>query len=145
MKKISRSLIPVLILLLMLSATVFAETKGSNTLPYFISDTAGVLTSEEWQDLENKAERISQEYQCGVYIVTLDDYRDFGSYSSFWNFSEEFYTRYQMGIGEQRNGILLIMSMADRDYSLIAYGSDAHYSFTDYGKEVLENSFLDNF
>ena len=35
--------------------------------------------------------------------------------------------------------------MAERDYCLIAYGSDAHYAFTDYGKEVLENSFLDDF
>ena len=35
--------------------------------------------------------------------------------------------------------------MAERDYSLIAYGSDAHYAFTDYGKTVLENGFLDDF
>ena len=145
MKKFSRSIVILLVLLMMLSVAAFAETKNSSSLPYYVSDSAGVLTSEEWQELENKAERISREYQCGVYIVTLDDYRDFGSYSSFWSFSEEFYTRYQMGIGEQRNGILLIMSMEDRDYSLLAYGSNAHYSFTDYGKEVLENSFLDNF
>lgn len=50
-----------------------------------------------------------------------------------------------MGMGEEQNGVLLIMSMSERDYSILAYGSDAHYAFTDYGKEVLENSFLDNF
>ena len=91
------------------------------------------------------AEQISQQYQCGVYLVTIEDYRDYGSYSSYWNFSEDFYTRYHLGLGERRNGILLIMSMADRDYSLLAYGSDAHYAFTDYGKQILENRFLDNF
>ena len=122
-----------------------AEGQQNDTLPYNVSDVAGLLSSSQWQELESKAEQISQQYQCGVYLVTLEDYRDYGSYSSFWNFSQDFYTRYHMGLGERSNGILLILSMADRDYSLLAYGSDAHYAFTDYGKEVLENRFLDNF
>ena len=122
-----------------------AEGQQNDTLPYYVSDVAGLLSSSQWQELESKAEQISQQYQCGVYLVTLEDYRDYGSYSSFWNFSQDFYTRYHMGLGERSNGILLILSMSDRDYSLLAYGSDAHYAFTDYGKEVLENRFLDNF
>lgn len=134
-----------LVLAPVMSATAAAEKQQSETLPYYVSDVAGLLTSSQWQDLESAAEQISEQYQCGVYLVTIKDYREFGSYQSYWNFSQDFYTRYKLGLGEQRNGILLIMSMEERDYSLLAYGSDAHYAFTDYGKEVLENRFLDNF
>ena len=133
----------VLAFLLLLTGMCFAENQES--LPYYVSDTAGLMTSEEWRKLESTAENISEQYGCGVYIVTLQDYRDYGSYNNFWDFSEAFYTRYNMGLGEARNGILLIMSMAERDYSLLAYGRDAHYAFTDYGKEQLADSFLDNF
>ena len=80
--------------------------------------------------------RISNRYGCGVYVVSLQDYRDYGSYSSIRNFSEEFYNHYRLGLGQNRNGILLVLSMAERDYCLIAYGSDAHYAFTDYGKDL---------
>ena len=70
-----------------------AEGQQNDTLPYNGSDVAGLLSSSQWQELESKAEQISQQYQCGVYLVTLEDYRDYGSYSSFWNFSQDFYTR----------------------------------------------------
>ena len=142
-RRLSIALVVLFAILLLPGASSSAEQQTE--LPYFVSDAAGLLTTEQWQRLENTAKSISEQYRCGVYIVTLDDYRDFGSYSSFWDFSEEFYTRYHMGLGERRNGILLILSMDDRDYSLLAYGSDANYAFTDYGKDVLENRFLDNF
>ena len=134
-----------LLLLLLLLPAFSAGAENSSQLPYYVSDTAGLMTADEWQKLEDRARQISEQYGCGVYVVTLNDYTEYGSYSSFWDFSTQFYTGYQMGIGSERNGILLILSMKERDYSLLAYGSDAHYAFTDYGKEVLENSFLDNF
>ncbi len=130
---------------LAMQSVVMADSQESSSLPYYISDVAGLMTENQWQQLENSAEQISEQYGCGVYVVTLDDYTNYGSCSSYWDFSEKFYSGYHLGLGEEHNGILLIMSMAERDYSLIAYGNDAHYAFTDYGKEVLENHFLDNF
>ena len=141
-RDLSVSLI-VLLAMMFLHAAALAES--AQELPYYVSDTAGLTSSDQWQILETSAERVSGRYGCGVYIVTLEDYRDYGSYSSIGNFAEDFYNRYRLGEGEKRNGILLVLSMAERDYSLIAYGSDAHYAFTDYGKTVLENAFLDDF
>ena len=135
----------VLLFAVLPAASACAEKDQEQALPYYVSDTAGLLTAEEQTKLEETAERISQQYQCGVYVVTLDDYRAFGNFNSYWDFSQAFYSRYQMGLGDSHDGILLIMSMAERDYSLLAYGSNAHYAFTDYGKEVLENQFLDDF
>lgn len=142
-KLISFSLILIFMLTLFLCGTALAENGAE--LPYYVSDTAALMSTEQWQRLEDAAERVSGKYNCGVYVLTLDDFHDYGSYSSIRAFSEDFYSRYRLGIGEKRNGILLVLSMAERDYALIAYGSDAHYAFTDYGKELLANSFLDNF
>ena len=135
----------ILLLTMMFLTAAAASAESVQELPYYVSDTAGLTSSDQWQKLESAAERVTDQYGCGVYIVTLQDYRDYGSYSSIRSFSEDFYNRYHLGIGEKRNGILLVLSMAERDYSLIAYGSDAHYAFTDYGKTVLENGFLDDF
>ena len=135
----------IVVLAIMLVAISAASAESGQELPYFVSDTAGLTTTDQWQKLETDAERISNRYGCGVYVVSLQDYRDYGSYSNIRNFSEEFYNHYRLGLGQNRNGILLVLSMAERDYCLIAYGSDAHYAFTDYGKEVLANSFLDDF
>ena len=142
-----RSVSFVLLLLLMMAffpGTACAEEQVS--LPYYVSDVAGLLSVDQWQSLETEAEKISEKYQCGVYLVVLDDYRSYRSGNEdYWTFSQNFYKSYDLGLGEDRNGILLIMSMAERDYSILAYGSNAHYAFTDYGKQDLENNFLDNF
>lgn len=76
-------------LFLLLSAficcPVFAEEQQS--LPYYVSDTAGLMNMDQWQQLESEAKRISEKYQCGVYIVTLDDFRNYRSGSEdFWAF-----------------------------------------------------------
>ena len=134
-----------LLLLSLLSISAFAQSGENEGINFYVSDVAGLMKADEWQELENKARQISEQYGCGTYIVVLDDYKTYGNYSSFWNFSETFYTVYNLGMGAEKNGILLLLSMKERDYSLIAYGSDAHYAFTDYGKNVLEKSFLDDF
>ena len=135
MKKLF-SLTLILLLAIMLLSGTSAMAESTQELPYYVSDTAGLTSSDQWQKLESAAESVSERYGCGVYVVTLQDFRDYGSYSSIRSFSEDFYNRYRMGLGQNRNGILLVLSMAERDYCLIAYGSDAHYAFTDYGKEV---------
>ncbi len=144
MKKSISIVLLLFLITALFSGTAFAEEQGS--LPYYVSDVAGLLSVDQWQNLENEAQQVSEKYQCGVYLVVLDDYRNYRSGNEdYWTFSQNFYKSYGLGMGEDKNGILLIMSMAERDYSILAYGSSAHYAFTDYGKQVLENSFLDNF
>ena len=145
MKKFCCSALLILCMILLIPAGVLAD--GESSLPYYVSDVAGLLSTDEWSGLEEKAEQLSEEYGIGVYLVTLSDYQLYNSSNagSYWSFSTNFYKEYNLGLGDEKNGILLILSMADRDYSLLAYGSAAHTAFTDYGKNVLENGFLDNF
>ena len=144
-KRLVSTVLLAMLLIPFYAATAHAESRLNEGYRYYVSDVARVFEEDDWQRLERAAQQTSEKYGCGVYIAILDDYKTYGTYASFWDFSEAFYTRYRYGMGEEKNGILLILSMKERDYSLIAYGSDAHYAFTDYGKEVLEESFLDDF
>ena len=50
-----------------------------------------------------------------------------------------------MGEGPDRDGIMLLLSMDDRDWAMFCYGSRCEYAFNSYGQQKLEKVFLDNF
>ena len=76
MKKKPNGFVSVLLALCLLLApmTVFAE---SNAQLNYVTDDAGILTDSQWEDLEQRAQQVSEEYQCGVYMITVDDYTDY--------------------------------------------------------------------
>ena len=144
MKKTCIAFSVILILLYSLSVVTAIADTGTETLEYYVSDAAGLLTIEQQQSLETAARAVSQQYGCGIYIISIEDYRDF-SFSNIDECAEGFFTHYQLGLGDERNGSLLLLSMKERDYALKAHGSIAHTAFTDYGSYRLSDRFLDNF
>lgn len=129
----------VMILSLMLVIPAQAEAQLDN-----VTDAAGILTEAEWQALEQQARDISQQYGVGTYIITLDDYQNYTD-GDIYDAADAIYEEYTLGMGEGRDGILLMLSMADRDYLLIAYGEQAKYAFNEAGREYLDDFFLDDF
>lgn len=131
-----------LALLSALSLTVFAwATEGGESYLY---DEAGLLTAEEAAVLENKAANITQQYGCGVYIVTVDDYEVYDSDIHYA--AVAIYDGLNLGVGENREGILLMLSMWDRSYDLfVRDGGVAQYAVNDYGRNQMTEVFLDNF
>ena len=126
-------------LLLALPLTARAEAKLD-----YVSDYANILSAETRESLNSQAAQIAADTGCGVYIVVVDNYKTYVN-GTIENFSEAIYKTYELGEGEGKNGVLLSMSMNDRDYDLTAYGDFANYAFTDYGKQQLAGTFLDNF
>ena len=110
----------------------------------YVSDYANILSAETRESLNSQAAQIAADTGCGVYIVVVDNYKTYVN-GTIENFSEAIYKTYELGEGEGKNGILLSMSMNDRDYDLTAYGDFGNYAFTDYGKKQLADTFLDNF
>ncbi len=111
---------------------------------YYVTDAAYLLSSEEDYALEIMAETVSQQYGVGVYVVTVDDYLDFNT-EGVYEATYTIYHDYSMGEGENRDGIMLLLSMADRDYALFCYGEEAEYAFSDAAQQQVEELFLDNF
>ena len=110
-----------------------------------VLDQAGILSEDERSTLQTQAERISETYSCNVHIVILDDMENFSLSNSIESCAEEIRTGYSLGFGTGKDCVMLLMSMEERDYDLCAYGDFGNASFTDYGKDTLENEFLDNF
>lgn len=109
----------------------------------FVWDEASLLSQEEARSLEKLAGDISVTYGCGVYVVTVWDYGIYGG--TVRSAAENYFLSHDFGLGSDTNGVLLFLSMADRDYALIAHGDLANAAFTDYGKDILSGEFLDNF
>ena len=139
MKRIlSLSLLLLLALSLLLPLSAAAENLG------YVTDSAGILTEEQRLELEDRAAGISERYQCGVYIITTDDYRSFGR-GSIENCAEEIYDKYLIGFGETGDGILFLVSMAERDFDLDAHGSFGNYAFDERERDKLVNAFAPSF
>lgn len=139
MVKYRKIVIFLLALVLLLSVGMQASASEYD----FIADEADILSAEEERLLEDAAGDASLHYGCGIYIVTLRDYSEYGS--SVRDAAEEYFLAKNFGLGGDQNGIMLLLSMAERDYALIAHGSLANRAFTDYGKDVLSEEFLDDF
>lgn len=146
MKKYA-SLLFALLLALSLSLSISAD--GGE----YIFDEAGILTAGDCAALEDAAASVSGQYGLGVYVVVVDDMSDYiDPYDTNENgetgmaaFAEYAWDALGLGLGSDRDGVLLALSMAERDYQLMAHGDVGNAAFTDYGKYLLEDEFLDNF
>lgn len=143
MKKRISSLLAVMALALFLCVPALAAGFDEAEL-YFVTDEAGLLSEQEWSDLEARAEEISLKYKCGVYIIAVDNFANYADGNDVVEAAKNLYREYSLGYGGERSGVLLLLSMAERDYDLLAYGY-GNTAFTDYGKDQLAEKFLDNF
>ena len=125
-------------LVLLLTCMVFPMCFAQGTFP-FITDKAGLLTAEEVRALEDRASEISTRYEMGVYIIALDDFQKYSNYRSISNAAMDIYDSYGLGLGEDKAGVTLMLSMAERDYILDFYGSRADYAFTEAGRDRMED------
>lgn len=110
----------------------------------YVYDVSGLLTYEQWQELEHRAQTISQRYHCGVYFAIVDDYTDYGD-GSVYETTYQLYHNSGLGYGLGRDGIIVLLSMEERNYAMFVYGEYAEYAFNEYGQEMLEERFLGNF
>lgn len=111
----------------------------------YVRDLTLLLSESEREELERSAAEVSEEYGCGVYVILVHSWRDYyPQYNYIWSAAEAFYKDCDLGFGSEKSGVLLLLSMSGRDYDIAAYGY-GNTAFTDYGKEILAEKFLDNF
>lgn len=119
------------------------EDDDDNTMRY-VFDMADMLSYDQWRELEDRAAEISETHNCGVYFAFVEDYTETGADDMY----EATYSAYHssgLGMGEDRDGIFVALSMKERDYAMFVYGDYAGYAFSEYGCEQLEGEFLDCF
>lgn len=115
--------------------------QGDGTDVKHILDTSNLLSHEEWEELESRAEDISNRQHCGIYFAMVDDYTEYRDGSVF-EVTYQLYHNNQLGVGDGRDGVIVLLSMEERDYAMFVYGEYAEYAFDEYGQEKLEEKFL---
>jgi len=135
---LEQATIPVSVQDAMTSADVAAIVPGH------VMDTAVLLEDADRNALNSRAQEISQEYGCGVYVLTVDTMNG----EEVRSFAEDFYTDNNLGMGASRNGILFLVCMDVREYVTVTYGMDSSsgeydmglLSFTDDGIADMEET-----
>ena len=111
----------------------------------YIFDLSDQLSYEEWAELEARAADISQRHGCGVYAAFVDDFTEYGGGNDVYKTTYQLYHASELGMGADRDGIIILLSMDDRDYAMFVYGDHAEYAFDRYGQKELEDAFLSYF
>lgn len=148
MKCMKRFFLTALLLSFLLTSFAFAPRAAAapadNT---YILDFASLLTEAQASGLESRAAFLAEHYGTGVYILTVDDYTKYAPAGmDVFDFSDEYYYQAKLGVGDERNGLLLVLSMAERDYSLYSFGGFAESAFNgDAKNDVLVPAFRSYF
>ena len=136
-----------LALLTVLTMSISAAAAGADSFPAsgetigYVTDTSGVMTAEEREALSEQAQDVSEQYDFGVYVVTVPDFRAYTSSEDVFEAATTIYTEYEMGMGEDAQGVLLLLSTETRDYSLITHGDYGQFLFD----ETVRNTMIDGF
>ena len=129
-----------LLLMFCLCSGALALAEGADEGLDHITDSMGILTTEQTQQLEQLAADYSEEGKVALYIVIMDDYTLYPG-DSFGDCAEQLYDYFQLGYGEDRDGLLMLVSMKEQEYYLYYYGSYAGYCFGDHNRDLAEKAF----
>ena len=105
--------------------------------PGRLYDGADILNSSEEQSLLEKLNTVSEEYGTDFIVVTVNT---IGSYSAD-SFTEEFFDRFNYGLGDTRNGVMLLLTMQEREYRILSDGFIGN-TLDDYAIETISDAIV---
>lgn len=101
-----------------------------------IVDGADLLTDSEEQDLKAKLDEISETQKCDVIVVTVNSLDG----KTAEAYADDYYDNFGYGYGDDDSGILLLISMEDRDWHISTFGFGTT-AVTDAGREYMSEQF----
>lgn len=109
---------------------------AAGDLPRLV-DMADLLSDSEEADLSGLLNEISERQQVDIVVVTVDSMEG----GTPMAYADDFYDYSGYGFGDTRDGILLLISMEERDWyiSTTGYGITA---ITDAGREYISEKFV---
>ena len=119
MKKRVFTLFLALLIFAALTVTAFADGGYQGN---YVIDTTGLLTAEQAESLEAAAKECSESSGCGLYLVIVDDYKSYTGNSSDMDGAISIYESNNFGLGSEKSGVMLMMSMDDRHMYLLCNG-----------------------
>ena len=104
-----------------------------------LMDEAGLLSSSDAAALRSKLVELSDKHKADIVIVTV---RSIGSATPI-EFADDYFDYNGYGRGPNKDGIMLLVSMEERDWCISTKGSAINV-FTDAGLTFISKKLLDN-
>lgn len=105
--------------------------------PSRLIDEADLLSDSEEKELLTQLDDVSKRQKLDVVVVTVDSLR--GKIAEA--FADDYYDYHHYGQGDAHDGVLLLVSMEDRDWHVSTTGYGI-YAITDAGLDYLSDKFL---
>lgn len=106
--------------LFLLGLMLFPIKTHADPIAYVI-DEQGIFTSDQLLELNDLAEQITNNQECGVYVVITKDMHGY----SERDYAEGLFFNYDLGYGLKDNpsGVILAIDYNDRFYDVYSYGA----------------------
>lgn len=130
-----KKLISILLVSLILAISVIPVIAADAP---FVLDDAEILTDEERNELSDYLKSYTKKYGFGFYVVTKE-YTE-GDIESY---TDDFYDYNNYGVGEDKNGIMILLDMSDRQLHITTTGDEYIYVLQAYISEFID-AFIDN-
>ena len=102
---------------LLLSVMIICPVFAAGDLPRLV-DVADLLSDYEETALLEELDEIRERQQTDIVVVTVDSLEG----ESVMDYADDFYDYYGYGFGDERDGILLLISMEERDWYISTSG-----------------------
>lgn len=129
----------VMILALLLTVFIGYPVSAAGDAAPRLSDKADLLSDSEEAELLEKLDEISQRQQADIVVVTRKSLEG----KSAMEYADDFYDEKGYGFGAQKDGILFLISMEERDWYISTRGFGIT-AVTDAGLEYMSQQFLDD-
>lgn len=124
---------------ILLVTAVMAVPAMADSHPPRVVDQADLLTTDEEMLLTARLDALSEETQIDMSVVTVSDFTQ----RTVVEAADDFYDYNGYGLGENADGIMLYISMADRDWYITTCGS-AISIFSDSDIQSIGDEMLDD-
>ena len=104
-----------------------------------VADFADLLSDSEESSLSDTLDEISERQQVDIVVVTVDSMEG----ESAEAYADDFYDYNGYGFGNERDGILLLVSMGERDWYISTHGYGIT-AVTDAGREYISDMIVDD-
>ncbi len=128
----------VIILVLLLSVVSIEPAFAAKDSIARLTDQADLLSDREEAELLQQLDEISNRQQADVVVVTIQSLEG----KSPMEYADDFYDQKGYGFGDEKDGILFLISMEERDWYISTRGFGIT-AVTDAGLEYMSEQFLD--
>jgi len=128
----------ILLLVCIMPVSAYGEAVAADArqLPRLV-DSAGLLTEEQAEMLTEKLDEVSERQNFDVVIFTVDSLEGYTS----TEYADDAFDYNGFGMGANYDGILLLISMEERDWAISTHGFGIT-AFTDAGQKYMVDSFI---